>query len=227
MKIAKRALILYIAGLMALAGHLLLLSSPPTNLFTEIIFYLAPAAVLFVGLVLGWFGFMTIQYSKRVRSFYLLGLNLSFTFFLIVLGFFQIQARLNDRRYGYDPSGRDMLERADEDGRRYVVNGFENLQHSFPDPRQVHLLGYRSTYRDTTVYSKNDSIITVYYTYFLGKDSAATLFSKMELWKERSTIIAFNQFPTSDTVYQRLNKNYYEWRRKKADSIISLLKSIK
>ncbi len=227
MKIARRALILYIAGMIALAGHLLLLSSHPTNLFTDIIFYLAPAAVLPVGLVLGWFGFMIIQYSKWIRSFYLLGLNISFILFLITLGFFQIQATLKDRRYGYDLSSRYMLELADENGRRYIVNGFEKLQRSFPDPRQVHLLGYLATHRDTTIGSGKDTIRTLYYTYFLGKDSVAIHFSKVEMKEEHAKIISFNQLPASDTAYLRLDKEFHERRKKKLDSIISLLKSVK
>ena len=226
MKIAKRALILYIAGIIALAGHLLLLSSSPTNLFTEVIFYLVPAAVLLVGLVLGWFGFMIIQYSKWVRSFYLLGLNLSFTLFLTALGYFQIQDTMKVRRYGYDPSTQFMLKRADENGRRYVADGFEKLQRSFPDPRQVHLLRDLATYRDTTIGSEKNTVPTLYYTYFLGKDSGFIHFSKVEIKEEHAEIISFNQLPASDTTYLRLDKEFHEWREKKADSIISLLKSV-
>jgi hypothetical protein len=225
MTIARRALILYIAGIIVLVAHVFLFRNPPTGLFKEVFFYLLPVGVLLVGLVIGWFAFMIIQHAKWIRSFYIFGLNLSFTLFVATLGFFHIQAWLKDRRYGYDPAGREMLENDDENGKRYVADGFEKLQRSFTNPRQVHLLEYLVTYRDTTIGFEKDSTRTVYYTYYLGKDSAAVHFSKVEWRKQQTRIIAFDQLPASDTAYLRLDREFCEWRVKRLDSVLSLLKT--
>ena len=227
MNIARRALILYIAAIIVLVAHVFLLRDSPTGLFKEVGFYLIPAGVLLIGLVIGWFGFMIVQYSKWIRSFYIFGLNLSFSLLVATLGFFHVQAWLNDRRYGYDRDGRDMLERSDENGKKYVADGFEKLQRSFSDPRQVHLKGYLTTHRDTTIGLEKDTTRTIYYTYFWGEDSAAVHFSKVDLRKDKVTIVSFDQLPASDTVYQRLDKEFHEWRRKQVDSFIILLKSMK
>src|SRR5450631_2815519 len=125
--VARRALILYIAGIIVLMVHVFLFRNSPIGLFKEIGFYLIPVGVLLIGLVIGWFGSMIIQYSKWIGSFYIFGLNLSFLLFVAGLGFFHVQVWLKDRRYGYDPGGREMLERDDEEGKHYVADGFEKL----------------------------------------------------------------------------------------------------
>jgi hypothetical protein len=227
MNIARRALILYVAGILALAVYFLLFRNPMTALFKEAFFYLLPLTILLIGLVIGWFGTMIIQYSKWIRSFYIFGLNLSFILFLALLGYIHIQNWLKDRRYGYDSTGRDMLQDNDKAGKRYVANGFEKLQGTFSDPHQVHLIEVFATHRDTTIRSEKDTIRTVYYLYFLRKDSATIYFAKVELNKEDATVIAADQLPASDTPFLHLHKDLSDWQEERLDSIISLLKSIK
>ncbi len=227
MKIARRALTLYIAGMLVLTGQVFLWRDPPTYLFAAIPFYFLPAALLLLGLLVGWLGHMIVQHSKWIRSFYLFGLNLGFTVLLAILAVVHFQAWQEDRRYGYDILGSAMLRRADEDGSRYVATGFEKLQRSFADPRQVHLLGYRSTFRIPNPQFVKDSIITIYYNYYFGNDSIAVRFSRLELRGKHFEIMAFNQLPATDTTLLRLNKNYYERRKIIVDSLILLMRSIK
>jgi hypothetical protein len=223
MQIAKRVLILYFLGILAIYLHLLLQGQLPTHVSDALLFNFIPVVVLIAGLVIGWFGAMIIQYSKWVNSFYLFGLNLSFAIFLIALGYFQIRERREDRRYGYNRSARTMLELADENGYQYVADGFEKLQGQFKDPRQLHLIEYRTNFRDTVVGSENDFIKTVYYTYFLGKNYASKRFGKVEIWKTRVTLLSIDQLPNSDTCYQRLNESF-ELKKRMVDSLISTLK---
>ncbi len=223
MQIAKRVLVLYFLGILAIYLHLLLQGQWPIHVSDALFFNFIPVAVLIAGLLIGWFGAMIIQYSKRVKSFYLFGLNLSFAIFLIVLGYFQIQAIREDRRYGYDRSARTMLEFADENGYQYVADGFEKLQGQFKEPKLLHLIEYRTNFRDTTVSQENDSIKTVYYTYFLGKNYSSKRFGKVEIWKTRVTLLSIDQLPNSDTCYQRLNE-IFELKKKMVDSLISTLK---
>jgi len=231
MKIVKRALILYVVAVTALVAYIYSLSDPPTELLTGAFIYLIPAVVLLIGFVLGWFGFMIIQHSKWVRSFYLCGMNVCLILFLAALGVLRCHVWQNNRRYGYDPGAQEILENADERGSRYVADGFEKLLRAFPDPLDLHLIEYQSTFRDTTIEAEKDSILTIYYTHFSGRDSNAIRFSSVELWKahpkEPIKIIAFNQLPASDTVYLRHYRAYHEWKSKKADSVITLLRTTK
>jgi hypothetical protein len=230
MKIVKRALILYAAAVIALMAHLYSYDPLPGT-WHNIALYPIPAAFLLIGLVLGWFGFMIIQHSKWIRSFYLFGLNISFILFLATLGVVRFHIWQNNRRYGYDYQAQEMLEDADERGSRYIADGFEKLLRAFPNPRDLHLIECQSTFRDTAVGTEKDSVITIYYTHFSGRDSNAIRFSSVELWKahpqEPIKILAFNQLPASDTVYLRHYHAYHEWKSKKADSIITLLRATK
>src|SRR5580698_6126915 len=124
MKIVKRALILYVAAVIALMAQIYSQNDPQAGSWHNIALYLMPAAVLLIGLVLGWFGFMIIQHSKWIQSFYLFGLNISFILFLATLGVARFQVWQNNRRYGYDYQAQEMLENADERGSRYIADGF-------------------------------------------------------------------------------------------------------
>jgi hypothetical protein len=231
MKIAKRAIIFYVAGVLAMVVYIYSLNDPPTELLAGPFIYLIPAVALLIGLVIGWFGLMIIQHSKWIRSFYLCGLNVCFILFLAALGVLRCHVWENNRRYGYDPASQEILENADERGSRYVADGFEKLLRAFPDPRDLHLIEFQSTFRDTTVGSEKDSVLTIYYTHFSGRDSNAIRFSAVELWKEHTKkpikILALNQLPASDTVYLRHYHAYHEWKNKKADSIITLIRTTK
>ena len=93
----------------------------------------------------------------------------------------------------------------------------------FSDPRQLHLLDYRTNYQDTVVGQKKNTIRTVYNTYYLGKDPTSKRFGKVEVWKTQVTVVTIDQLPGSDTCYQRLNEKF-EVQKKMVDSLISTLR---
>jgi ethanolamine transporter EutH len=92
MKIIKRAAILYVAILIAFAVNVYLWGNSISLLFSDLLSYLIPLGILAIGLVLGWFGKMIIQYSRWISSFYIFGLNLSFVLLLAVFGFYHFRA---------------------------------------------------------------------------------------------------------------------------------------
>jgi hypothetical protein len=227
MKIAKRALTLYIVQILIMVALIFLNWKPQTYLLADYLFYLVPAAVLILGLLIGWFGYMIVQHSKWIRSFYLFGLNLSFVLFLAALVFFRFRTWQEHNRYGYDPTARSMLETDEEEGRPYAASGFEKLQRSFSHPQKVHLRKYWSTLRPPAHPFEKDSVMAIYYTYYFDSDSSTSRFSKIELKEDRFEVVAFNQLTASDTTYQRLNKDFDKRFRLVMDSVVSMMKNMK
>jgi len=224
MKLAKRVGVLYVLALIALVAHIYLLTDPPTELFTTVWFYLAPAGVLLVGLVIGWFGYMIIQHVKWIRSFYLFGLNLSFALFLMGLSYIHLDNWREAQRYGYDVNGRIILEKAEEEGNKEIVDGFQALLRSFPRISQVHFHGWLATDTVPDHLRPQDTIKVIYYIYHLGSDTNRRI-SKL-LWdKKQFQLVAINQLPASDTLFGRLRNEYIVWKKERTDSIILLLKA--
>jgi len=227
MKIAKRALILYVAGLIAMAIHFYLFGEVLDLFPKDLVFFLFPALMLLIGLVLGWFGVMIIQHAKWIRSFYLAGLNLSFILLLGILCYTHYIHWQHARRYGYDREGISLLEDMEGDGNREIVDGFQHLQRSFSNLHQVHLRGWLANDRLSDDHGEKDTIRTIFYNYFLGKDKSELRISRLELRKSQFKTISFNQLPGSDTLYLRLRKEYLDWRTKRIDTVLSILKSVK
>lgn len=211
MRIAKRALILYLAGIAILTARIFLLASPPTDLFREPIFYIVPAAILLIGLVLGWFGLMIIQYSKWVRSWYVAGMNLSFMLFLGALVANQVSNWQEQLRYGYNIDSISLVHKADDEGYKEIVDGFEKFQHWYPHSQYMHCTGWLSTRMPG---DDKDTVEFIYYRYWLEKDSTAKKIAKLQLKNKTFRLIAFDQLPASDTQYVRLYAEYLDWRKK-------------
>jgi len=222
MKPAKRAGVLYVFGLVALVAHIYLFTDPPTEVFRTVWFYLAPAGVLLMGLVIGWFGYMIIQHVKWIRSFYLFGLNLSFILFLLGLGYIHMSNWRDAQRYGYDVNGRIMLEKAEEEGNKEIVDGFQVLLQSFPRISQVHFHGWLATDTVPDHLRPKDTIKVIYYVYHLGSDTNRCI-SKIQWDKRQFQLVSINQLPASDTLFGRLSNEYLAWKKERRDSIISLL----
>jgi hypothetical protein len=227
MKIAKRVLILYVAGFIAMAVHFYLFGEEPDLVPKDLAFFLFPAIVLLMGLLLGWFGFMIIQHSKWIRSFYLAGLNFSFVLLLGFLMYTHFVHWHHAKRYGYDREGISLLEDGEGDGHKEIVDGFQQLQRSFSNLHQVHLRGWLADDRLSDDQGEKDTIRTIFYDYFLGKNKSELRISRLELRKKQFKIVAFNQLPASDTLYLRLRKEYLDWRATRIDTLLSILKSVK
>lgn len=222
MRIVKHASILYFAGLIILWAFIYVNANtqPLDNLF----FYLIPAAVLLIGLLLGWFGYMIIQYVRWIRSFYIFGMNVSFATGLLVLVAIRYQGWKDHQRYGYHSNGRSMLESADENGWRFIATGFEQLQTKFSNPGQVYLHEYMTAERDTMIGAQKDTVESVYYAYSIGSYKSALLLSKVDVCRDQAAVISFNTILATDTTYLGLKRRFHERMDPIIDSTISSLK---
>lgn len=186
--------------------------------------WVAPLLGVSLSLFLGLFFTLVIQYSKRIKSFYLLGLNTGFSIFVVLALYFCFVSWQTNRRYGYNPFNQSILLEFTDDSvrRQFVSTGFERLQSQWIYPRDLLLRSYYFRNKDTLIDKHADTVHTVYYTYnFAGNPTLR--FSKISICRDRPTMLEFNLFTDTSKEYGLLKE---EMKIDEAESRENMLRVI-
>jgi len=226
MVILKRSLFLTLTAYLVIFLDRLTWYISAREYFSTWQFYVAPFAVVAAGLILGWLYTMIIQHSKRIRSFYLLGLNTAGIALIILVSYMDMQPWLEGWYRATHPSGHHTFH--DFDGLRGhdIARGFDKFYQSMPDNRRINLLGYLFTNRAVPGLA-NDTTWILYYCYHLYPDSSTARISKVELHEGRVRVLANNQLALADSTYCRLAREYNEDKAYKIRMLIELTPSVK
>jgi len=200
MRIFRRAIFYFILVLAVMLLQAYSMGVGPIEALTGGYFYIIPTGVILAGLLLGLFSYLFIQYSKRIKSFFLFGLNMGFLLFILLLVFLWIQNWRAHRRYGYGSPGWSILKDADERGFRYVATGFECLQSKVTSPRNLHLKSYVTRKRDTLIGNAKCTIHDIFYTYSFKGDKTR-YFSKVSVLNDKPVLSILNALTDTSREY--------------------------
>jgi hypothetical protein len=187
--------------------------------------WLFPLIATLLALFLGWFFTMVIQHSKKIRSFYLLGLNTGFAIYFVLFCYFMFQFMKFNRRYGYNPGNQEMMRGYDDFRHPAVSAGFELLQSKFLYPRNLRLKAFFVQFRDTVIAGRADSITTVYFTYRLdGEDQKR--FSGISVAAGKPVMLEFNIRTDTSAEYVRIRYAMEKDRQKNLDWLKAEIKGL-
>ena len=190
--------------------------------------WIFPILATSLSLFLGWFFVMVIQYSKKIRSFYLAGLNVGFSIYFILCVYFYNNSSQFNRRYGFNPESQ-MLLNVDEDvyesGKSCVGIGFQLLQSKFWYPRSLELRSYYFQERDTSINQRPDTIRTIYYTYRLEMDPRKW-YSKVSVLGDRATMLVFNRECKGSPEYAEMKKAMMKDRKEEMENLKRFIREL-
>jgi hypothetical protein len=225
MKIVNRSLLVYLTVFLTLFFNILLWKNPAKEYLTDWMSYVFPLFVIATGLLLGWLGFMIIQHLSWVRSFYLLGLNLCGTAFLVFVLFVHGQSIYRGWYLTSHPAAKYHFDDHGELKGSDLTRGLEKLYAYFPDPNQFHYRGFLFTCRPPAG-AGYDTTWTVYYIYQLYPDTSTTRHAVVEINRGHIHILSGNQPPGHDSAYRRLVQEYNKDRKYKITMLIETMKSV-
>ncbi len=218
MKIVKRALFYFILEISILLLQAYSVGITLSRAISDRIYYLLPVFVILIGLILGLFSYLFIQYSKRIKSFYLFGLNVSFILFALFLCFFRFQTWRENKRYGYNYESKSMLKTTDAEGSRYIATGFDLLQSNIASPRNLELKSYLTRSRDTLTENGRDTLHIIYFAYYFRGDKTK-YFSKVSVLDNKPEISIFNGIADTIAEYDALSNQMNAKMKRTIDSL--------
>ncbi|MBN8853363.1 MAG: hypothetical protein BGO55_18060 [Sphingobacteriales bacterium 50-39] len=190
--------------------------------------WIFPILATALSLFLGWFFHMVIQYSKKIRSFYLTGLNVGFSIYFMLCVYFYNSAWQFNQRYGFSPASQLLLkdiEDIDESGRSFVGTGFQLLQSEFRYPRRLRLRSYYFQERDTLIDRRPDTIRIIYYTYLVGMNPRKW-YSKVSVLQDKATMLVFNSECETSSEYAEIKKAMAKDRKESMEKLKELIREL-
>jgi hypothetical protein len=160
-----------------------------------------PTVAILLGLFLGLFFFLVIQHSKRIKSFYAIGLNISAGLFMIGICLSLLHSRNYNKRHGYNLQNHNMLSDLEEWHREFAATGFELLQSNFIYPRDLKLEKYFFQIKDTVIHNSKDTVRTLYFKYHFDNKPAVKFFSKISVYKNTPSMLIFNALTDTSSNY--------------------------
>ena len=168
---------------------------------SKFVLIIYPSFAILFGLFLGLFFYLVIQHSKRIKSFFALGLNISLCLFIIGIFLSLINSWNYNKRHGYNAQNHNMLSGLEEWHRPFAGTGFQLLQSNFIFPRHLKVERYFFQIKDTVVHHSKDTVYTLYFTYHFDGKPSVKLFSKVSVYKDIPAMLIFNALTDTSTDY--------------------------
>lgn len=184
-----------------------------------------PLLVVLLGVLIGYFISLVTKKDREDTAF-LWGQIIS----CILLLMFATVRGYDDWKYrNYESnieSNRDVMQYEVNDDEHYIRTAFNKLETSFSNPNEFRLHSYHVHKQDTVINSVQDTVYTIYFTYYLNGSSTQERLSKFTILQNKPELHFIHQLADTTKEYQESKNTFREENKEHIQEAEKLMKQM-